>query len=78
MAGHAHNPDTQENSGYFFFSMLPLGIIPKKLTIPELPYGFTAVKFTKLTSVHYYEEPCFAAILTGVSKDGKLLLFRVH
>jgi len=54
VAGHAHNPDTQENSGYFFFSMLPLGWIPKQLTIPELPYGFTAVQNTKLDRVYSY------------------------
>jgi len=52
------------------------------MTIPELPYGFTAVSCAKANNQYdgnwklAYQR--FTAFLTAVGKDGHLLMYKVN
>jgi len=76
VAGHMHNPDTATDAGYFFFSALLLGVIPYHMTIPDLPYGFTAVSCAKANSLYdnngELDHQKLTAFLTAVDKNGRL------
>jgi len=52
------------------------------MTIPDLPYGFTAVSCAKANNLYSkngkLDHQKLTAFLTAVDKDGRLLMYKVH
>jgi len=43
VAGHMHNPDTGEDRGYMYLQLTPYPWTIYHMSMPDLPFGFTAV-----------------------------------
>jgi len=43
VVGHMHNPNTLEDKGYMYLQYSPNGWMMSHTTVPNLPFGFTAV-----------------------------------
>jgi len=44
VAGHMHNPDTGEDRGYMYIQLTPYPWTIYHMSMPNLPFGFTAVQ----------------------------------